>query len=328
MLATHRFYDGQFLVCGLGSEGHKRCVDHQSQRAKKEKLTRANGRFAYVWHSWAHVYPFLQTCSDLGYHNDHVNRHWSVKKKKAWTNHILRFWWTHPSDLHIQYAYHINQWVFFCNEVLSINPHLPGTKGKSDPGKMQFPRIAWVILSQPGLRGYLLLWWIILLRDGLKWVSSPVGSAIHELLAVVGNPCRTMRREGNSLNVFICNLNPTSSCCYTCPALLFSHCWLCVCFWEGAEYTEEYFVCTLLSEWRVGVLWGLPGGICSLGVTIANKCSSCNSFLTNLTFQVAFDRENSWRTFVERALCISSNAKKGNSCSCKYFDSKSFCPHS
>lgn len=210
--------------------------------------------------------------------------------------------------------------------MLSINPHLPQViLGRF----FYFPRIAWVILSQSGLRGYLLLWWILLVRDGLTWVSSPVGSAIHELLAVVGNQCRTMRRrEGDALNIFICNLNPTSSCCYTCPALLFSHCWLCVCFWEGAEYTEEYSVCTLLREWRAGVLWRLPGGIRSLGATIANKCSSCNSFLTNLTFWVAFDSENSWRTFVERALCISSNTKKGNSCSCKYFNSKSFCPHS
>ncbi len=56
----------------------------------------------------------------------------------------------------------------------------------------------------------------------------------------------------------------------------------CVCVFEKEPIHWEYFVCTLLSEWRVGVLWGLPGGICSLGVTIANKCSSCNSFLTNL----------------------------------------------
>lgn len=143
----------------------------------------------------------------------------------------------------------------------------------------------------------------------LTWVSSPVGSAVYVLLAVVGNQCRTMwRREGDALNVFICNLNPTSSCCYTCPALLFSCCWLCACFSRRSRVHWRAFGVYALAWVKGGcVVEAVPGGICSLGATIANKCSSCNSFLTNLTFWAAFDRKNSWRTFVERALCISLN---------------------
>lgn len=139
--------------------------------------------------------------------------------------------------------YRINQCCFFTTKCFLLILICLPQKAKVMLGRCNFPRIAWVIISQPGLRGYLLLWWIILVRDGLKWVSSPVGSAIHELLAVVGKPYRTMRREGDSLNVFICNLNPTSSCCYTCPALLFSHCWLCVCVFEKEPNTLKSILC-------------------------------------------------------------------------------------